>query len=85
MKESYQFFDFLKGKQVMLNGQRVAGITESLRQTRKKNETTFSETTLGLNLSQIFSRIFTKDFSNFMDFIENWKNTSGVQNYLLHH
>ena len=85
MKESYQFFDFLKGKQVMLNGQRVAGITESLRQTRKKNETTFSETTLGLNLSQIFSRIFAKDFRNFMDFIENWKNTSGVQNYLLHH
>ena len=38
MKEAYHFFESLKGKEVMWNGWRAAGITESLRQTREKNE-----------------------------------------------
>ena len=33
MKEAYQFFESLKGKEMILNGWRAAGITESLRQT----------------------------------------------------
>ena len=35
MKEAYQFFESLKGKEVILNGWRAA---ESFRQTREKNE-----------------------------------------------
>ena len=38
MKKAYQFFESLKGKEVILNGWRAARITESLRQTREKNE-----------------------------------------------
>ena len=38
MKEAHQFFESLKNKEVILNGWRAAGITESLWQTRKKNE-----------------------------------------------
>ena len=36
MKEVYQFFEFLKGKEVILNGWRTAGITKSLWQTCKR-------------------------------------------------
>ena len=38
MKEAHQFFESLKGKEVILNGWRVAGLTESLWQTHKNNE-----------------------------------------------
>ena len=38
MREEYQFFEPSKGKEVMLNGWRAVGITESLRQTRENNE-----------------------------------------------
>ena len=38
MKEVYQFFESLKGKEVVLNGRRAERITESLRQSREKNE-----------------------------------------------
>ena len=38
MKKAYQFFESLKGKEVILNGWKAAGITESLRKARQKNE-----------------------------------------------
>ena len=38
MKKAYQFFESLKGKEVILNGWKAAGITESLRKAREKNE-----------------------------------------------
>ena len=38
MKKAYQFFESLKGKEVIWNGWKAAGITETLRQAREKNE-----------------------------------------------
>ena len=38
MKEAYQIFESLEGKEVILNGWRATGITESFQQTREKNE-----------------------------------------------
>ena len=38
MEQAYQFIESLEGKEVILNGWRAAEITESLRQTHKKNE-----------------------------------------------
>ena len=37
-KETYHFFKSLKSKEVILNGWTAAGITDSYRQTRKKNQ-----------------------------------------------
>ena len=37
MKEAYHSLESLKGKEVILNGWRAAGIAESLLQTREKN------------------------------------------------
>ena len=38
MKKAYQFFKSLKGKEVIWNRWKAAGITETLRQAREKNE-----------------------------------------------